>query len=117
MERWKIYYNPKCGTCRKVLDRLKSRGVEPEVIEYLKTPPSPGELDRVLKLAGLEPEQVVRRKEELYRTLGLDSRKLSRAEWLKTLSDNPVLIERPLVVKGDSAAILARPPETIESFG
>lgn len=116
MEQWKIYYNPKCGTCRKVLAYLKLKGIEPQVIEYLKTPPTPEELDRVLGLAGLEPDQVVRKKEELYQTLKLDSRKLTRREWLETLCENPVLIERPLVVKGDSDATLARPPEKIETF-
>lgn len=111
----KIYYNPKCGTCRKVLDAMKAKGLEPVTIEYLKNPPTAAELDEVLKLANLDPERVVRKKEELYGQLGLEGRKLSRAEWLKVLTENPVLIERPLVVVG-SRAVLARPPERIQEL-
>ena len=115
MDNWKIYYNPKCGTCRKVLEAIKSRGIEPEVVEYLKDAPSPGELDSILKMAGLEPEGIVRKKEGLYSELKLGEKKLSRSEWLKTLSRNPILIERPIVVKGNKAMV-ARPPEKIAEF-
>ena len=115
MEPWTIYYNPKCGTCRKVLAALEEKGVKPLVVEYLKNPPTTEELDGVLKKAGLEPEQVARKKEGRYSQLKLAERKLSRAEWLKILVDNPILIERPLVVKGGKA-ILARPPEKLEEL-
>lgn len=112
---WKIYYNPKCGTCRKVLEILESKGIKPEVVEYLKNPPTANELDTILVIAGLEPEQIVRKKEELYSKMNLDNKKLSRSEWLKILTDNPILIERPIVVTG-SKAIIARPPEKVLSI-
>ena len=115
MEKWKIYYNPKCGTCRKVLAAIEAQGARPEVVEYLKNPPSVKELDEVLKMAGLEPSRIVRKKEEVYSSLKLEGRNLSRADWLKVLVENPILIERPLVVKG-ARAILARPPEKIEEL-
>jgi arsenate reductase len=116
VEAWKIYHNPKCGTSRKVLAFLKEKGIEPEIVEYLKTPPAPSELDAILRLAGLEPGEIVRKKEPLYGELGLDGKNPSRAEWLKILSENPVLIERPIVVRGKKAALLARPAERVETL-
>ncbi len=112
---WKIYYNPKCGTCRNVLEMLESEGIKPEVIEYLKNPPSVKELDAILVKAGLLPEQIIRKKEDLYTKLDLANKKYNRSEWLKILSDNPVLIERPIVVKGDRA-VVARPPESVQTL-
>lgn len=112
---WKIYHNPRCGTSRKVLDALQAKKIEPEIVEYLKTPPTAPELDQMLKLGNLEPEQVVRKKEELYSQLKLADKKLSRAEWLKVLTENPILIERPIVSNGKKS-VLARPPEKLDEL-
>lgn len=112
---WKIYYNPRCGTCREVLEILDAAGIRPDVVEYLEKPLSSGELDKILKMGGFQPEDIVRKKEEIYAKLGLDKKKLNRAEWLAVLSRNPILIQRPIVVKGKKA-ILARPPEKVKEL-
>lgn len=110
MSDWIMYYNPKCGTCRNALALLESKGVKPKLIEYLKTPPTEKDLDEILKKLGLEPIHLARKKEPIYSQLKLDERKLTRAEWLKIFAEHPILIERPVVVKG-SRAIIARPFE------
>ena len=115
MEESKIYYNPNCGTCRKVREAMEAKGLKPVVIEYLRNPPSAQELDQVLRMAGLAPEQAARKKEEVYAKLKLSEKKLDRQAWLKILTENPVLIERPLVVIGKKA-ILARPPERVQEI-
>ena len=108
----KIYHNPRCSKSRQTLELLKDKGLQLEVIEYLKTPPTLEELDNILKKLKLEPDQIVRKKEELCQELDLAKKKLSRQEWLKVLVKNPILIERPIVVNGNKAAI-GRPPEKI----
>lgn len=113
MDEWTVYYNPQCGTCRKVRERLEARGVKPRLVEYLKTPPTAEELDGVLKKAGLEPEAVTRMQEPVIEEKGIRFEGMSRKEWVKTLVENPVLIQRPLVVHGNRAA-LARPPENVD---
>lgn len=107
-----IYHNPRCSKSRETLALLKSRGVEPQVVEYLKTPPDAATLDRLLGLLGLEPRQLMRRKEPPYAALGLDDPAKSRAELIAAMVANPVLIERPIVVK-DGKAALGRPPEKV----
>jgi arsenate reductase len=106
-----IYYNPKCGTCQKTLALLKEHNIHPRVVEYLKTPPSEEDLDEILKKLDLPPEGLARKKEAIY-AKKVEGRSLSRAQWLKLFHDNPVLIERPVVVIGDRA-IIARPPEKV----
>ena len=112
---WKIYYNPKCGTCRTVYEMIAAQGIKPEIVEYLKNPPSPKEIGEILEMGGFEPEDIVRKKEEVYSNLGLKGKKLKRSEWLKVLSENPILIQRPIVIKGKTA-ILARPPEKVKEL-
>ena len=107
-----IYYNPKCGTCRKVRAAVEAKGLKPELIEYLKNPPSVPELDAVCRKLGLEPQAIARGKEPLYEKIA--AQKLNRAGWLQALHDNPVLIERPIVMAGDRA-VIARPPEKLEA--
>lgn len=110
-----IYHNPRCSKSRQTLTLLRERGVEPTVVEYLKTPPSPEELDRLLNLLGLEPRELMRRKEAEYRELGLDDAALSREQLLRAMHEHPRLIERPIVVRGERAA-LGRPPEQVLSI-
>jgi arsenate reductase (glutaredoxin) len=104
-----IYHNPKCSKSRETLALLEEKGIEPRVIEYLKTPPSAAELDRILKLLDLEPRALMRRGEPEYRDLGLDDARLTRARLIKAMVENPRLIERPIVLAKGKAA-LGRPP-------
>lgn len=108
----RIYHNPRCSKSRAALALLRSRGVEPEIVEYLKTPPTVKELDRLLKLMQVEPRAAMRRKEAAYKTLRLDNPALSRAELVAAMVREPVLIERPIVMV-DGRAVLARPPERV----
>ncbi len=109
----KIYHNPRCSKSRQTLALIRETGIEPDVIEYLKTPPSAAELDRVLKLLGLEPQDVMRKKEAAYKKLGLSGKTLTRKEAIKTLIENPVLLERPIVIAGNQA-VIGRPPENVK---
>jgi arsenate reductase len=109
-----IYYNPKCQTCRSTLEILQKKGIHPRVVEYLKNPPTEKELSGLLDKLGIEPGDLVRKKEPFYQK-NLAGKSLSRAEWLKTLHENPVLIERPIVVIG-ARAIVARPPEKVKEI-
>ncbi len=107
-----IWHNPRCSKSRGALKLLQERGIEVEERHYLDDPPTPEELDAALKQLGLAPEQIVRTGEALYRELGLKDRQLSRDEWLQLLSENPRLIERPIVFyKG--RAVVGRPPERV----
>jgi arsenate reductase (glutaredoxin) len=107
-----IYHNPRCSKSRQTLQLLQERGVEPRIIEYLKTPPSASELDAILKLLALQPRELMRRKEAPYAELGLDDPALSREELIAAMVENPVLIERPVVLANGRAA-LGRPAENV----
>jgi arsenate reductase len=106
-----IYHNPRCSKSRQALSLLEEQGVEPEVVEYLKTPPTKAELKALLAKLGLKPEQVVRTGEEIYREK-YRGRQLSGEQWLDALAEHPILLERPIVVRG-SRAVLGRPPEKV----
>jgi arsenate reductase (glutaredoxin) len=112
MTEWKIYFNPRCGSCQKALAGLKKERIEPQVIEYLKTPLSVAELEGLLK-AGLSIEEMIRSKEDEYESLGLADR--SDAEKLRAVVDHPILLQRPIVVRGKKA-IVARPPERVQEL-
>ena len=115
MTPYVIYHNPRCSKSRQTLQRLRDAGVEPQIVEYLTTPPDAATLDGILRTLGLEPADIVRRGEAVYTELDLANRSLSRDEWLATLAANPILIERPIVVHG-SAACLGRPPENVDAL-
>lgn len=106
-----IYHNPRCTKSRATLALLQERGIEPRIIEYLKNPPTESELTRIVSLLGIEPQQLVRKGEDTYKTNYAD-KELSDAEWIKAMVEHPILIERPIVVKDDRAA-LGRPPENV----
>ncbi|MBL9034828.1 MAG: arsenate reductase (glutaredoxin) [Rhodospirillaceae bacterium] len=106
-----IWHNPNCSTSRKVLGWLKDKGLKPAVVEYLKTPPSAAEIKRVLAMMKARPHDILRRKGEAYEALG-DADKLSGDALIKKMVEEPVLIERPIVVT-DRAAVLCRPPEKV----
>jgi arsenate reductase (glutaredoxin) len=107
-----IYHNPRCSKSRETLALIEKKGVKPTVIEYLKTPPSAKELKGLLAKLGLRPRELMRKKEPPYAALKLDDEKLSDDALIKAMVENPVLIERPIVVNGDKAA-LGRPPEAV----
>lgn len=107
-----IYHNPKCSTSRKVLGFLKEAGIEPEIIEYLKNPPSKTKLAELARAAGLQPRALLRKKEKLFKELGLDAPDTTDEQALDAMAANPILIERPIVATG-KAAMLCRPPERV----
>lgn len=106
-----IYHNPRCSKSRAALALLRENGIEPEVIEYLKTPPAAGELRELVAKLGIKPEQLVRTGEDVFKEQ-FKGRTLTDAQWLEALARNPALIERPIVVRGDRA-VLGRPPERV----
>lgn len=115
MNRVTIYHNPRCSKSRQTLALLEERGIQPEVVEYLKDPPDAATLKRLLAALGLEPRALMRRKEAPYAELGLDDPARSEDELIQAMVDHPILIERPIVVTGKGAA-LGRPPENVLSI-
>jgi len=107
----RIYHNPRCSKSRETLALLREHGVEPEIIDYLKTPPSAAEVEELLGKLGGEPHALLRTKEEPYARLEL-SPKSSRAEVAEAIAREPILLERPVVVVSRRAAI-GRPPENV----
>ena len=108
-----IYHNPKCSTSRKTLDLLRENGIEPEVVQYLKTPPTRAELVDMIAAAGIDVRTAVRKRESLYAELGLAD--ASDDELLDAMAAHPILIERPFVVT-DKGARLARPIESVHEI-
>lgn len=112
----RIYHNPRCSKSRETLALLTDAGIEPEIVEYLKTPPTAAELDALCRKLGLEPQALLRFKEAEAKALGLSAKDARpRAEWLRLLAEHPVLIERPIVVRGAQAR-LGRPPEAVREL-
>ena len=107
-----IWHNPRCGKSRAALALLRDAGAEVRIIKYLETPPTAEELDRVLDQLGLEPRLLMRRKEAPYKELHLADEKLSRSALIVAMVSHPILIERPVVIRGSRAA-LGRPPENV----
>lgn len=106
-----IYHNTRCSKSRQTLDLLHDAGQEVEVVEYLKTPPTAAQLKAILQKLGMRPEQLLRKGEALYRENYKD-KTLTDEEWIEVMVEHPVLIERPIVVKDDTA-VLGRPPENV----
>jgi arsenate reductase len=107
-----IYHNPRCGKSRQTLQLLREQGFEPDVIEYLKSPPSHQELDDILQKLDMEPRQLMRIKETDYQVNRLDDATLGRQALINAMVEHPILIERPIVLAKDKAAI-GRPPENV----
>lgn len=107
-----IYHNPACGTSRNALEMIRRSGEDPQVIEYLRAPPSREVLGELLDMMGLRPRDILRRKGTPYAELGLDDPKLSDEELLAAMVAHPILIERPIVVTPKGAA-LCRPSERV----
>ena len=107
-----IYHNPRCSKSRQTLELLRDKGIEPDIVEYLKTPPSAAELGEILGKLGMEPRDLMRRKEAPYKELNLADPGKSRDALIAAMVENPVLIERPIVLNKGKAA-LGRPPEDV----
>ncbi len=108
-----IFHNPKCTKSRETLKFLNDRGIEPKIILYLQTPPTQKELSDILKKLGMEPKQLIRFKEPVAGELGIKpSDNRPEAEWIKLMAENPILIERPIVI-ASTKAVLGRPPESV----
>jgi arsenate reductase len=108
----RIYHNPRCNTSRKTLALLREKGVEPEIVEYLKTPYTADQLKTLLGQLGMSAKALLRKKEAL--AAGIDPNKLSETALIDAMAKNPIVVERPIVVSGRKAA-LGRPPEKVLS--
>ena len=107
-----IFHNPACGTSRNVLAMIRQSGIEPEIIEYLKTPPTREQLVALLIAMEMSPRDLMRRKGTPYGELGLDDEILSDAQLLDAMLEHPILIERPIVVT-EKGVLLCRPSERV----
>jgi arsenate reductase len=107
-----IYHNPACGTSRNTLAMIRQSGEEPEVIEYLKTPPTKKKLEELIKAMGISPRALLRRKGTPYDELGLDDESLSDDRLIDAMVAHPILINRPIVVTPRGAR-LCRPSEIV----
>ena len=107
-----IYHNPRCSKSRATLELLKNAGNEPQLVEYLKQPPTAETLAGILDMLGMEPRDLMRKKEKEYREAGLDNPDLSRDELIAAMVEHPRLIERPILIANGKAAI-GRPPERV----
>jgi len=107
-----IYHNPACGTSRNALAMIRNAGIEPHVVEYLKTPPSRALLEQLIARAGMTPRAMLREKEAVYAELALDSATLSDAALIDAMMAHPILINRPLVVSPQGVR-LCRPSEAV----
>lgn len=105
-----IYHNPRCSKSREALDLLRQKDENIEIREYLKTPPSKKELQDLVKLLGIRPEQLIRKNEAIYNTF--KDKSFSGEEWIDIMVAHPVLIERPVVIKNNKA-VIGRPVQLV----
>ncbi|WP_423062922.1 arsenate reductase (glutaredoxin) [Candidiatus Paracoxiella cheracis] len=107
-----IYHNPRCSKSRQALQLLRDQHIEPEIIDYLKTPPAADTLKHILKLLHLKPRELMRTKEAIYRENNIGSDSLSEEQLIGMMVKHPILIERPIVIHGNKA-VIGRPPEKV----
>jgi len=112
MPKVTIYHNPRCSKSRQTLELLRKKGIEPTIIEYLKTPPTADALKKVLELLGLSPSDLMRKNEAAYKEAGLDNESLSVDAQIAAMVAHPKVIERPIVIS-DGKARIGRPPEAV----
>ena len=110
-----IYHNPRCSKSRQTLALLEERGIAPEIVLYLETPPTAEVLDDILKKLGISARELLRKGEDVYKENNLSDASLSPQQLIAAMVENPKLIERPIVINGDKAA-LGRPPEQVLSI-
>jgi arsenate reductase len=107
-----IWHNPRCGKSRQTLALLQEKGITPIIREYLKQPPGKAEVETLLDMVGGEPGALIRDSEAEFKALGKKKAEMSRAEVAKAIAAHPILLQRPIVVAGEKAAI-GRPPEAV----
>ena len=107
-----LYHNPRCSKSRQTLALLEERGIEPDVIEYLKTPPDAATITGLLDKLGIRAIELIRRGEAPFTELALAGKEADKAALIEAMASHPILIERPIVVSGNQARI-GRPPESV----
>ena len=107
-----IFHNPRCSKSRQTLSLIQEKNIDINIIEYLKTPPDISQLKQILKQLGYEPRQIMRKSEQIYKDLDLGNENKTAADLIIAMTQNPILIERPIVLSGEKAAI-GRPPESV----
>lgn len=112
MSKLTIWHNPRCSKSRQTLALLQSKGLQPDIREYLQSPPSCDELRSVLALLGFSARELIRSKEGAFKDLKLSDKTLSEDALIKAMVEHPKLIERPIVIAGQRAAV-GRPPESV----
>ena len=112
MPTYEILHNPRCAKSRETLDILLTKIKEPRITLYLENPPTKKRIKEIATLLGVKPIDMIRTKEPLYKILGL-TKQSSDEELFTTMTHNPILIERPIVIKNNKRAIIGRPPETV----
>ncbi len=112
MQKAIIYHNPRCSKSRQTLALLQEHGLAIEIIEYLKTPPSPAQVKKLLQLLKLSPRELLRTNEAIYKEKHLHQQALSDQVLIATIAEHPILMQRPIVVYNQKAA-LGRPPENV----
>ena len=110
-----IWHNPKCSTSRKVLEAIRARGIEPEIVDYVNAPPSVAAIKAALKAMDMKPRDLLRRRGTPYDELGLEDEAHSDTALIEAMHAHPILIERP-VVQSPKGARLCRPPELVEDL-
>src|SRR5688572_3419405 len=114
MSTFTIFHNPRCSKSRAALALLQERGIEPRIVDYLRTPPTTAELTSMVRKLGIPAEQLVRKGEEIYKKR-YAGKKLTDAQWIEVMVEHPILIERPIVISGNRA-VLGRPPENVAAL-
>ena len=107
-----IFHNPRCSKSRQTLSLIQEKNIDINIIEYLKTPPDISQLKQILKKLGYEPRQLMRKSEQIYKDLDLGKENKTAEDLIIAMTQNPILIERPIVLSGEKAAI-GRPPESV----
>lgn len=107
-----VYHNPRCSKSRATLDLIVERGIEPEIVEYLESPPSVRQLKEIVTKLGIRPRDLLRTGESTWKSLELHAASAEDDVLLEAMAEHPILIERPIVVVGDRARI-GRPPEAV----
>ncbi|MCB0481248.1 MAG: arsenate reductase (glutaredoxin) [Flavobacteriales bacterium] len=109
--KFTIWHNPRCSKSRETLEVLRSHGIEPEIRLYLTEPPVSSELKEIIDKLEIEPHELIRKGEEIYKK-NYKNKEMKPSDWIDVMAENPVLIERPIVIKGNKARI-GRPPDNV----
>ena len=108
-----IYHNPRCSKSRQALQIIQDKGINPKIVDYLKVPPTITELSTIIDQLGIEPIELVRKGEDAFKTTDFSNQ--SKDEQIKIMSENPILIERP-IISNHGKALIGRPPESVLSL-